>query len=144
MLLSYKYKFIFIHIYKTAGTSIRGEFVPYSRLIDRLAYHYWASQVVYGQIINLMNWRDDGMKQFTGYHKHAKASDIARKLDPKTFNSFFKFSFVRNPFDLTVSIYYYIIQYKTHPLSSTISKMNFLEYVNWYISTKPALQIDFL
>lgn len=144
MLMSHKYKFIFIHIYKTAGTSIMGEFVPYSRLIDRLAYDFWISRKVYGVILKQMGWQDDGMKQFTGFHKHATAFDIKKKIGDNIFDSYYKFSFVRNPFDFLVSLYFYILQAKEHIMHQDVSMMNYFEFLKWYLSQNPPHQIDFL
>ena len=45
-------------------------------------------------------------KQFTGFHKHAKAIDIKKKIG-KQYSNFFKFCFVRNPYDHLVSLYFY-------------------------------------
>jgi len=91
-----------------------------------------------------MKWSDDGMKQFTGHHKHAKAYQVKQKLGSKKFDSYYKFCFVRNPFDHTVSIYFYISEHNGHPLHKKISNMSFLKFVEWYVSSKPPLQIDFL
>ncbi|MFC1493687.1 sulfotransferase family 2 domain-containing protein [Thermodesulfobacteriota bacterium] len=144
MLISHTHKFIFIHIYKTAGMSIRNEFVPYSRLIDRLAYEYGISKKVYWKIIHLMGWVGNGMKQFTGYHKHSKAWEVKEKLGSNIFDSYYKFSFVRNPFDLTVSQYFFILQIKKLDTHKKVSRMNFSEYLKWHLSRNPPLQIDFL
>ncbi|MDO6692470.1 sulfotransferase family 2 domain-containing protein [Aliiglaciecola sp. 3_MG-2023] len=144
MLISHQYNFIFIHIYKTAGTSIMNEFVPHSRLIDRLAYQNTLSRLIFGQINNLMGWSDDGMKQFTGHHKHAKAHEVEDKMGTKAFSSYYKFSFVRNPFDLIVSKYFYILQSKKHVSHKKVLNMSFLDFLKWHLSKKPPLQIDFL
>ena len=144
MLMSHKHQFIFIHIYKTAGTSVTEQFAPHARLLDRLAYQYWLSNYVYGLIINKMNWHDGGLKQFTGYHKHAKAFEVRRKLGNRKFEKYFKFAFVRNPYDFLVSLYFYLRQAKEHNQNETASKMTFPEFLHWFINTKPPCQVDFL
>lgn len=78
MLISNSKKFIFIHIFKTAGTSVREQFISDTRLVDKLAYKYKISIKIYRKIIKLMHWQNDDMKQFTGYHKHEKAYNIEK------------------------------------------------------------------
>ena len=70
-----KHKFIFIHIRKTGGTSIE-------RVFDETAGH-GASEVSY---------------------KHATAQEL-KKLMPFKWDSYFKFTIVRNPWDWLVSRY---------------------------------------
>lgn len=144
MLMSHKHQFIFIHIYKTAGTSVTEQFAPHARLLDRLAYQYWLSNYVYGLIINKMNWHDGGLKQFTGYHKHAKAFEVRQKLGSRRFEKYFKFAFVRNPYDFLVSLYFYLRQAKEHNLHKKVSAMEFREFSHWFVGTRPACQVDFL
>lgn len=77
MLISHRFKFIFIHIPKTGGTSVQLALKPFA---------------------------DDGEEY--GLNSHATALDAQRAL-PEIFNSYFKFAFVRNPWDLEVSMYQY-------------------------------------
>lgn len=142
MLLSKKEKFIFIHIYKTAGTSVTNFFVPYCRLIDRMAYEFKLTSSLFGKVLSIMKWQDDGMKQFTGFRKHAKAYEIKNGI--KDYNQYFKFAFVRNPYDLLASKYFFIQQSTIHKDHIKANELSFEEYIKYYISEKPSLQIDFL
>jgi len=145
MLMSHTYRFIFIHIYKTAGTSIMSSFLPYSRLIDRMAYDYKISKKLFGGIVHLMGWQKEGMQRFTGFHKHAKAYEIEKKIGSENFESYYKFAFVRNPFDLLVSLYFYISQAKNNPLhKAAVVQMSFLEFLKWYLAKNPPHQLEFV
>ena len=119
-------------------------FVPYARLIDRLAFGYRYSRILIQAINRLMGWQGDGMEQITGFHKHAKAHEIKEKLENDLFDSYFKFSFVRNPFDFLVSLYFYINPPKRHAIHSTAKDMEFKEFVKWHVSVNHPCQVEFI
>lgn len=144
MLISHKKKFVFVHIYKTAGTSVSRLFLPYARLSDRLAYDFWISVKLYAIIAKMMHWENVGMKHFTGYHKHASAVDIKAKMGAERYNSYFKFAFVRNPFDHTVSMFHYILQTPKHFLYESIKGKSFEQFLPIYLEMNPRRQVDFL
>ena len=81
MRISHKHKFVYIAIEKTGSISIRN-------ILDQY------SEVRYGG--------------FNNKNPHTRASEVKEELfanDTKKFNSYFKFSFVRNPWDRMVSWY---------------------------------------
>lgn len=145
MLISHSKKFIFIHIYKTAGTSITDLFVPYARPRDRMVYDKtWPTKPVIGLITKGMHWEDYGHRQFTGFHKHAPIASVKEKLTQNTFENYFKFCFVRNPFDWLVSFYEYVKQTPRHRLKQHVENREFKEFINWYTDQNPSLQTEFL
>jgi len=81
-MISKKHKCIFVHIPKTAGSSIELFLDP--------------------NLKTAMN----GDTVFTQENKHSKAIDYYSQ-DPDLFSRYFSFSFVRNPWDLVVSRYFY-------------------------------------
>ena len=142
MLISYKHQFLFVHIYKTAGTSITGSLIPYARPIDRLAYGFWPTR----KATNALNWMCNNQfnRLLTGYHKHARAVDAQKRLPRSVFESLFKFAFVRNPWDWHVSLYFYIREAPKHRLHKKIKSMDFPDFIQWNIGQKPLRQMDFL
>ena len=123
MIVSFKYKFIFIKTYKTAGSSIEEYLYPLLNNKDILA----PTQDYEG--INC--WGDFDKKQLEGYikeeliekyhknkiyfHAHMpiwlvkeRLKPLSKKLNYDIFKNFYKFGVIRNPFDTIVSHYYWI------------------------------------
>lgn len=96
--------FLFIHIYRTGGTSLR------SMLVSR----HWGRQ----------------SREIHGSHPLAR--DVKNHMAKAEFDQAFKFSFIRNPFDWLVSIYSYIRQVPSHPDHATVTPMEFPEFVRWW------------
>lgn len=136
---------MFIHIYKTAGTSVSQLLVPYARPIDRLVYDYKLSKRFFILINKLLKLQDLGNQKFTGFHKHEKSQIVYDVLGDDLWNEYFSFAFVRNPFDWLTSFYFFIKQSKNHIYYSQSQKYNFIDFANWYIDEcYPATQFDFV
>ena len=144
MLISHKKKFIFIHIFKTAGTSITENFVPYARLIDKIAHQYYPTKKAINGINRLFGISGKGSQWATGFHKHASALEIKKKLNAEVFDTYFKFAFVRNPYDWLVSYYYYVQESAYHPEYKKIKGIGFEDFIPWYINQSPHTMSSFL
>jgi hypothetical protein len=98
MLLSHQKKFLFVHIAKTGGTSIRAA----------LQRHRWQDPYY------LPMWVASKLSRIAHHEvaikipRHAKAITAKEMLPHPFFESLFKFAFVRNPWDLQVSSYHHI------------------------------------
>jgi hypothetical protein len=128
MLLSHYHQFIFIHNYKVAGTSVRTALAPYQySLRERLM-------------------RKVGIAGATklSYQDHLKARDIQQLVPARQFEQYFKFGFVRNPWDWQVSLYRYTLKHKAHKQHELVSGMkDFEEYLHWRVQHDAQLQKDF-
>lgn len=133
MIVSMKKQFVFIHIYKTAGTSIK-------RAIRRYAMPVWQEQANF--VLKRIGVPQFG-PQMQGDHR--TASDLIGEIQPKAFEQLFSFTFVRNPWDWEASHYRYICDQKEHSDHEVVVKMNsFLEYMDWRCDGRFQLQQDYI
>ena len=102
MPISHKYKCIFVHVSKVAGTSVAKALDIYSDDINSL----------YGKI-----GEDDRIKHnLNGYFwQHLPVRRLKKFIPEGIFNEYFKFTFVRNPWDRCVSMYFYLKERQRMP-----------------------------
>lgn len=100
MLISYKHRFLFVHIAKTGGTSIRKALRPY-----RWGWPYSVPLALCSAMSQMTRPRHVlGIK----FPRHAKAIAAREMLPTDFYDSLFKFTVVRNPWDLQVSSYHHL------------------------------------
>jgi hypothetical protein len=127
MLISRKYRFIFIHVYKNAGTSITSALKPFVQF----KWQKKANRI----------FKKFGVSYFDlkPYPTHIPAAELKSKMGKKAFDSYFKFGIVRNPWDWQVSLYTYVLIKTRHPLHKTVKRFrSFDEYLEWRY-TKPVI-----
>lgn len=98
MLLSHRYRFLYVHIAKTAGTSVRAA----------LQRHMWADPWRIPMFICSRMSHLSGHRLACKLPRHAKAIAAREMLPHDFYQSLFKFCFVRNPWDLQVSSFHHI------------------------------------
>lgn len=98
MLLSVKYKFLFIHIAKTGGTSVR----------DSLWRYKWTDPYRIPQYLCSRLSRMTDHRIGAKFPRHAKAVAALEMLPRDFYDQLFKFAFVRNPWDLQVSSWHHL------------------------------------
>ena len=131
MLISETRKFIFIHIYKTAGISVMTSLLPYTSrypflpvVRHKLSYYF---------------------KSLQKYPLHTTAHDLIADIGEEAYSSFFSFSFVRNPWDWQVSLYNYMLSREDHFQHEFVNSFaNFDEYVEWRCKNEVRFQKDFI
>ena len=101
MFINHTHKFIFIHIPKNGGTSIRNSFDinGYDKRVARKKYPH------------------DGTMEIRDY------------CGEEVWNTFYKFAVVRNPYDRLVS-YYHFHKSPQYKYPATAQKMSFKEWLN--------------
>lgn len=133
------YKSIFIHIPKCAGTSITKSLGNHRFKNRPIGYNNFSLQLMYGR--NL---------------EHSTYKKI-RLVHPIKFRSYFKFAFVRNPFDRMYSEYKWRTKWDSSIASKTFEDMllnipkyrrnrepHFMEQAEFIFSKNNNLMIDFV
>lgn len=134
MLISRKNKFIFIHVYKNAGTSITKCLLPFCT--NRVEHAL--SRAI----------KKTGLQPPFGpqpFKTHIHASDIIARMGQETYDSFFSFAIVRNPWSWQVSLYTYMLKHKPHPQHEFVGNLeSFDNYIKWRCTHEVKLQRDFI
>ena len=141
MLVSHTHKFVFIHIYKTAGTSIAKALAPY----NVPPYKRRAGRVLKRLRVPFPPTWNTGLSV-----EHKTAVEARVRLGREVFDNYFSFAFVRNPWDWQLSVYQHVIRNKAHALHESVRQLgSFENYVHWLCDGSIAqrddrCQIDFL
>ena len=130
MLISYSHRFIFFHVAKVAGLSVREALKDYAGEPER-----------FNRIRRPPRWLDGRPNQLYALWEsmllHAKAREARRGLPPEVFDGFYKFAFVRNHWDWQVSMYHFILKETEHVHHQRVRKMaDFGEYLEWVVRTE--------
>ena len=102
MPVSHSHKTIFVHIPKTAGSSIEKALQIHGS--DNLGSLDLNQRILFGsRIWKLKSWciRDKALQ-------HLTANQIRRELGHQTFEQYFKFSVIRNPYDRVISDWFHM------------------------------------
>ena len=124
MLISKKYKFIFIHIPKVAGQSVTRALAPFGT-------GRWQ-----GKVNLLLSSRlaipQSSMNRLHLYHPHITAEELSNLLGKNEFNSYFSFAVVRNPWEWLVSVYNYTLKNPRNGSHQFIKSLGgFDQYLQW-------------
>jgi hypothetical protein len=129
MIISYSHKFIFFHVAKVAGLSIREALKDYAGEPEK--FKIKQPPKLLGDTPNPF------YEMWQSFLVHAKARDAKKELPEEVYNNFLKFAFVRNPWDWQVSMYHFLLKESSNSRYSIVKSMvNFDEYLQWVVSTK--------
>ncbi len=141
MLLSNRYNFLYVHIAKTGGTSVRAA-------LKSLQWRdpYYLAQFIASRLSHLT-----GHRIASKLPRHSKIVCAQEMLPHDFFQGLFKFAFVRNPWDLQVSSYHHLKRERPHLLEG---RESFAEFTRWkldperpyqyHLDTAITLQTDYL
>jgi hypothetical protein len=138
MYFSHHKKFFYIHNWRTGGSSVEAILAPHlpRYLRSALLRRAWASLPVQG----LLGWE----RAFFVRKGHMTAAELKAMAPPELFGRYFKFGFVRNPWDWHVSLYHYILRRPRHRQYHLVrSFRDFADYVRWKSEMDVQLQKQF-
>lgn len=127
MLLSHRYQFLFVHIAKTGGTSVRAA-LNGLRWRDPLYYLSWPCHKLSALT---------GHRLGTKFPRHARVVAAQEMLPEPYFRQLFKFAFVRNPWDLQVSSFHHIRRERPALLQGI---EDFEGFIRWKLDPERAYQ----
>lgn len=132
MIYSRKGKFIFIHVYKNAGTSIRHALQSYNDT--------YRKRRLLLKTINVF-----GISNFLAPASHITAFEARKFVGYDIWKDSYTFAVVRNPWDWQVSLYFYMLKLDSHPQHQLISSMaSFDEYIAWRCKYDYHSQLEYL
>jgi hypothetical protein len=158
MIISHKYKFIFVKTFKTAGTSIE---VYLSQFCDESDTLTPVVPIEVGHkprnFNGLFNPFPDlsyphfpsskGIKDFIKgkkFDSHMPARLVKARIDPEIWRSYYKFCVERNPWDKTISHYHMLVERCGYPMTMEQYFDNGVYCFNWplYTDSKDRIIVD--
>lgn len=140
MLYSFHHKFVFVHVWKTAGESIVEALRPScnpafsSKSVQRFLRRSPAN------VATALGWRAILIR-----NQHLKAHEIKEIMPDGLFDDCYSFGFVRNPWDRLISGYHYAQQTPRHPEHAIVRDLtNVSDFITYRENNSPVMQSDLL
>ena len=140
MVVSKSKKFVFVHIYKNAGTSISSELYKYATFRQKICYYYFTTYL-FKFLNKIIPTKYSVQSLFTGLKMHSTVLDI--KNSGLEIENYFKFCVVRNPYVWLISQYNYVKKSKNHRNYKLFKNLTFSEFIDFEIKKNNNRQIDF-
>lgn len=141
MLLSHRYQFLFVHIAKTGGTSVRAALAPL----------LWQDPLFWLTVPCRRLSHLTGHRTVTKFPRHAKIIAAKEMLPHEVFTRLYKFAFVRNPWDLQVSSYHHLKRERPHLVAHVKNFADFLRFkldparpYEYHLDTSIEMQSDYV
>ena len=133
MLISRRHNYIYIHVYKVAGQSVK---------VALRKAHYPIPEKLAIPGARAVELAKTNLPR--PLPTHATARQIRDWVGHERWDDTFTFSFVRNPWDWQVSLYHFIQGNKNNHQRDLVSSMTFDEYIDWRVTYDLHLQGEFV
>jgi hypothetical protein len=120
VLISHTHRFIFVHIQKTAGQSLKRALMPYCSQPQRTGLRRLLSHLPIPE-----------NPRTVAFRAHTTARWARLKISPRVFDSYCRFAVVRNPFDRAVSNYHFLQQSPRHHNHVDVKALSFDGYLDF-------------
>lgn len=137
---------MFLHIYKTGGSTLSYVLHPFSRLSEKLlsSRFYPIASTTLRSLDTLHFVRKlPFMRHQMSLHKHARYEDIASLLGASR-DQYKIFALIRDPYDWIASLHAYIAQTPSHQGFTFALESSLPKYIEWFINSKQPLQSDLI
>lgn len=148
MILSHKYRFIFLKTAKTAGSSVEAALGHRCGDDDIITGHHLSKfRRNYALGLGRMGIHVPGeiarrLPEISGYYPHMPARQVRRMVGREVWDSYFKFTVERNPWDRQLSAYFYRhwakqpeVDFPTYLTSWRYGLFHTVRIANWEIYT---------
>jgi len=126
MLISNQKNFIFIHIPKTAGTSIAKKLRPYANPRTMTPWRAIRRALPIGGAVN---------PQRAWFEMHDTAEFVREKLSAEVYDHYFRFAFVRSPYTHAYSHYHFLKTYAYKKYANIVNQQTFEAYLEWRLKS---------
>ncbi len=133
MLLSEQHNYIYVHVYKVAGQSVK---------LALRRYHYRYLPGLRTPLAHVLE--SPQAYTFRSVEAHSTAAQLRDWLGEEKWDSLYSFSFVRNPWDWQVSLYHFIQKNKFNYQRRLVSSMSFDDYIRWRVEEDLHQQGEFI
>ena len=134
MFISDSHEFIFLHMRKSAGTSMR-------EILSPLCIPRRKGKFAHVKSRAMLEWN----YQKYAFRTHAEISVAQQRMPKEIFNRYFKFVFVRNPWDRLVSEYEFLLRNTDHARHTRVKKLGgFRQFIEMQIPRRSAYQVNML